>query len=404
MEPDDGSITNDNLMGDIVDDQGNMIVEQKEDKRYFMFKYMYNNIIGYRVSKWENSGLLKRFSKVLYTSEYNDKKGATLHLTTNNEVQRYCYRLLDKREGAVVVLERDTGKIIALAQSSGHPYNVQTLDIHKLQDMSEKELIDQSTEVSEAVGSTFKPFIAALMVQHGKEDIRYLDKGHIKVGGLVTSNNNGKAFGDIGLQEALIYSSNVYFINAGVNVLGKDIVSDLEEKFLLNQKIETDLGELYSIFPLLNNYSKEKLGQTSFGQGEVTISPLHLAMMYQGLATGSMKRPYIVEKAETKRGKVVYTGKVEELSKPFDKKVCQKVSSYLKQVTEKGYHIDPTLNIRAKTGTATITKGVHHTYVASYDNKYVVVISDTRAVKESHEMAEKDLPGIYEKLHKVYQY
>lgn len=166
--------------------------------------------------------------------------------------------------GAAVVMDVNTGKILALASNPGFDPNLFavpgriTPDIYKKffnpdyeefgkyiisnmklnttvdalfpkdengerydkYDLYPKPFLNYATQGLSPVGSIFKPFTSIAGLEEGviTKDTRVNDTGKYvrkELPGYEAQNANGKAFGNIGVVEAILYSSNVFFLETG---------------------------------------------------------------------------------------------------------------------------------------------------------------------------------------------
>lgn len=386
-----------NHIGNIIDDSGNYLLKtNKAGKLIYNHPQAYNYLIGYSTIEHGSSGLLKTFEKELYDAPRDIHKGATMTTTINAKLQNKCYSLLDGLEGSIIVLERNTGKIKAIASNSGNDFKIKSLYQDFDNVIYEDNLIDRATQCKEAVGSTFKGVITALAIENNKQDYIFDDsEGYIKFAdGFTIHNYHGYYHGKTDLTTALNKSSNVYFSSLAVK-LSQNKINTLTNKLLLNQEIKLDFTTLNSNFDTGSSVSD--LASIGIGQGKLAITPLHLAMIYQGLADGIIYQPYVVEKIERADNKILYQGETKQLKECFDQTTIKQLDKYLLK-NGKYYGFDAKLKIRAKTGTAQITSQRDHTYVASYDDKYVVIASINNGEISSSELL-NTIKKVYKKIY-----
>lgn len=386
-----------NHLGDIIDDSGNyLLTTNKKGKPVYNHPHAYNYLLGYSTVEHGSSGLLKTFEKELHDAPRDIHKGATMTTTINAKLQNECYSLLNDLEGSIVVLERNSGKIKTITSNSGNDFKIKELYKDFDNVIHKDNLVDRATQCKEAVGSTFKSVIAALAIENNVQDYIFDDlNGFVKFdNGYTIHNFHNNHYGKTDLTTALNKSSNVYFSSLAVE-LSRDKIDKLADKLLLNQKIKLDFTTLNSIFD--TGFSTSDLAAIGIGQGKLAITPLHLAMIYQGLADGNMYQPYVVEKIERADHKVLYQGETKQLQECFKQNTIKQLDKYLLN-NGKYYGFDTKLKIRAKTGTAQITNNRDHTYVASYDDNYVVVASINNAEISSTQLLDT-VKKVYEKIY-----
>ena len=214
---------------------------------------------------------------------------------------------------------------------------------------------------------------ASAIIENGNEEDTVSDKGTVKIGDSTVNNNGKVARGEIGLQEALGYSSNVFFAQEAVKI-GGSILREQAEKFLIGQEIELDFTRLQSNFDL-ENYREETVAATGYGQGNTLLSPLHIAMIAQAIANdGKMLKPYMIEEIR-QNGKTLFKGDKEVLAEPVKKETANTLKNMLNKVATDYYSIDSFPNLCAKTGTAQIAGGKYKCYFLGFTDDYVVLVS-----------------------------
>lgn len=335
----------------------------------------YSWLLGYTFGDY-SQGLKGRFEKYLYRVGKDDK-GADLHLTIDHQLQEVAYKEIVGFDASAIVLDVHTGKILALASSkeTDEPYNVNEYHEHYdyWSSLSDDFFQTNGIKDSSEPGSVFKLVTAAAIIENGNEDDIVSDKGTVKIGDSTVNNNGKVARGEIGLQEALGYSSNVFFAQEAVKI-GGSILREQAEKFLIGQEIELDFTRLQSNFDL-ENYREETVAATGYGQGNTLLSPLHIAMIAQAVANdGEMLKPYMIEEIR-QNGKVLFNGNKEVLAEPIKKETARTLKSMLNKVATDYYSIDSFPNLCAKTGTAQIAGEKYKCYFLGFTDDYVVLVS-----------------------------
>src|SRR5699024_11363058 len=144
-------------------------------------------------------------------------------------------------------------------------------------------------------------------------DFQYNNTGSTVIDGRTITDSSNSAQGNIGLEEAIVYSSNAYFADKAVEI-GDDKLREVANKYMLDKKIPFDLETSTSSF------SKGTLSQTAtaeagIGQGEVLTTPLNMALMASTIANnGDMVNPYMVDSIKDSEGRLVSQTRPEVLS------------------------------------------------------------------------------------------
>lgn len=221
-------------------------------------------------------GEITQYTENIKTNNHSGVS-SMLVLTIDNTIQRICEGIAKEYipNGAIVVMETDTGKIKAMVSTPFYSAN----SIASALNMDNSPLVNKALQAYEP-GSVIKPLWAAVLLENGysKEKI-YSCTGTIEVNGHQYHCNNSKAHGEIDMEQALVVSCNCYFINAAIrnkafsyNQIGTAL--GFGEKISLTQNYCTAAG----YFPTLTELQNVgQLASVSFGQGKMLVSPVHIA-------------------------------------------------------------------------------------------------------------------------------
>ena len=150
---------------------------------------------------------------------------------------------------------------------------------------------------SYAVGSVFKPVLAAAALEAGLQPV-FECTGAVVVDGQIFRCAGGVPHGQVDLAAALEKSCNGYFVQLGQQ-LGAQKLRDYAEALGFGQNIPlagrlaAQPGQLPSAQELAQ---KGQLANFSFGQGSFLVTPLQVAAMMNTLAAGGVYRqPFVVQ-------------------------------------------------------------------------------------------------------------
>ncbi len=313
-------------------------------------------------------------------SDSDNKKGADVTLTLDASLQEKAYDLISDFDGSAVVLDVETGEILALASSNGFDANGLEEQWEKINE-TEGAFLPNAYKNPVAPGSIFKIVTSKEIIEAGIDEETVIDEGSLTIGGQTIRNYDGAAYGEISYEEGLVHSSNVYFMDRALK-LGASTMQKTADSFLLGQEIPLDFATIKSTFDL-GDYSENLLASTAFGQGNTLVTPLHMAMITQSIANdGKMMKPYLFQKAVNGKGKTILEGKKEVLTETMEKSTAKKIRKAmtaageyyeLSTVGEEGYQI------AAKTGTAQRGNGTNNAWIVTFapadDPKYVIVVN-----------------------------
>lgn len=320
------------------------------------------------------------------------QNGKDVKITIDAEKQNEIYNNFKSQKGFFIVMNPKTGEMLTLVSTPAFDSNefsngISTNKWNELSSNEDKPLYSRYLG-SWCPGSTFKPLTAAIGLNTGKIDPTE-DFGHSGY-----SYKKDESWGDYQittlqeyftpaiLQNALKYSDNIYFAKAGIKIGGDTLAEELT-KLGFNEKMDFELALSASTFSNTNKFETEiKLADSSYGQGEILVNPIHMASIYSAFVNdGNMVKPYI-EYREDKTPKY-YKENV------FSKETANIIKEDLIQVVE-GY--DATahrlktdgITIGAKTGTAELkedkeSEGIELSWLNAFtaddntDKEYLVI-------------------------------
>lgn len=313
----------------------------------------------------------------------SENKGATVTLTTDNDLQNYAYELLGDEEGSITVIDNDTGAILCLASHSTITYDVNDPDAF-LSDTTEDAQYRRGTYEADPPGSTFKVVTAAAALEQAEENgysddfFSYYDTGTYTAPGdtWAITNYGNAAYGQIDLDTAMANSVNCYFANLGVTI-GADALRDMAERFMIGSDIEIPyLCTLHSNLDIEND-NLGTVAQTAFGQGNTEITPVHLCLIAATIGNGgTMMSPYIVSSIAGDHFNY-YTAEPSALSEVI---TSSSVIDSVKEAMHAAaltYGFDEATygTIYAKTGTAECANDRIHSYMIGCTDSYSFCVS-----------------------------
>ncbi|RDY70492.1 penicillin-binding transpeptidase domain-containing protein [Halobacillus trueperi] len=218
--------------------------------------------------------------------------GKDFNLTISSEVQKSLHEQLSGESGAASAVNPMTGDVLALVSAPAYDPNAVVLG------RDEKSTLNKFNRTY-SPGSTFKPITAAIGLEQGvitpEEELSITGTTYEQNGYTVTRVPGAAEDEQVNLRDALVRSDNIYFARKILEIGGGTFLQEARE---------FGFGEdLPLTFPiensqLLNGETFERdalLGDTGFGQGEIQMSSLHLALTYTPFVTGGdVMRPRLV--------------------------------------------------------------------------------------------------------------
>ncbi|MGB0066292.1 MAG: penicillin-binding protein 2 [Terracidiphilus sp.] len=235
------------------------------------------------------------------------EKGQDLRLTIDNDLQRAAELALGDRNGAIVAMDPRNGEILAMVSRPSFDPNAFAIKIdraewNRLVTDPDHPLLNKSIQAQLAPGSTFKVLMAVAGLQEGvAQNMHIVCNGGWGPYGYY--HHCDEHHGAVDIHNAIPYSCDTFFYMLG-DKLGIDKIVKYATEFGYGQKTGIDLpGEQPGLMPspqwLIRNfhhrwYPDETL-DVAIGQGAVEATPLQLARIIGGIASGGhMVRPHVV--------------------------------------------------------------------------------------------------------------
>lgn len=343
------------VRGNILSADNEILAQTITDKkgretRVYPFGNMFVHIVG-RFSKGR-TGIESTNNFHLLTSNMNPVKkifnelsgekniGDNVVTTLNTKLQETAYEALGNYNGAVVVMEPSTGKILAMVSKPDYdPNNINELwDDMVAEDSNSSALINRATQGLYPPGSTFKILTALEYIRENPDykKYKYTCNGKDTVNDITINCYNNKKHGKENLMTSFAKSCNSSFANIGIN-LNMSSFRKLCETFLFNTALPTDLEYNQSSFVLNSNSDKKEIPQTVIGQGKTQITPFHNALIASAIANGGvLMKPYVVDHLENGSGGTVKKYLPEIYGTLMTPSESQILTSFMTEVVENG--------------------------------------------------------------------
>ncbi|MBR5614166.1 MAG: peptidoglycan glycosyltransferase [Clostridia bacterium] len=352
--------------GTIYDADGLVLAETVENESGgVMRKYpqgrIYSHVIGYCSQVYGKSLLEREYDSELLGKgdldlfQGDKKKGFDLNLTIANSLQKYAYEQMRGKRGALVAMNPQTGKILAMISLPDFDPNAATLE-KSWGDIVENEnspLIARAVQGLYPPGSTYKIVTAAAAYENGLAGTKFNDEGKFTVGDLTVENYNGKKYGEISIEKAFAVSSNQVFCSVGFE-LGSEIIKEISERFWIGKSIEFDLQTAASRIEY-KKMSDSDSALVAIGQGQLLTTPMEMAVICSAIANGGeIIRPYLVDSI-TKNETVVKSSKEKVLGRAISEECAEYVKERMIETVNEGTGTKARISgvtVAGKTGTA----------------------------------------------------
>jgi penicillin-binding protein 2 len=311
-------------------------------------------------------------------AEHSPVPGSRIVLTVDYDIQHSLEEAFGDASGAGVVLNPNTGEILAMVSRPSYDPNVFSggIPAEKWKELTADEqhpLTNKAISGQYAPGSVFKIVMAVAGLEERAitpQELVYC-RGYTKFGGRRFRCWKRRGHGKMDLHRALVQSCDVYFYELGQR-LGIDKIAEHAQNLGLNRPTGIDLeGEKPGLIPTRvwkkktrkePWYPGENLN-AAIGQGYILVTPIQLANLVAAIANGgTVYRPQLVKRVEDYRGEVVNRLAAEvRYDAPLSAKTLQLVTQALEGVVSEkrgtgGRVRMKGIRVAGKTGTAQVVR------------------------------------------------
>lgn len=285
------------------------------------------------------------------------RQGDDVVLTLDSRLQSIAYNALKGQKGAVVAIDPRTGEVLAMvSQPSIDPTN---LDENWDAPKPEGSLLNHAFSLF-APGSVMKVVTSAALFRGGinTTDL-YESTGTAIINGQTIKEQNGKVFGWVNYNMALADSCNAYFATFGVKAGDKNFLSAVKG-FGFGQKIpfeiDVPMSSITNAAKLPTKLTTNLLAASAFGQGEVLVTPFHMALIAAGIANhGVIMTPHLIERVLDPTQTVIFEQKPQPWLTALSKEEADKITSAMVTAVTDGTASPgalPDVQVAGKTGSA----------------------------------------------------
>ncbi|WP_426347983.1 penicillin-binding transpeptidase domain-containing protein [Alloiococcus sp. CFN-8] len=293
--------------------------------------------------------------------------GEDITITVDKKLQTAIYEQLKGDIGSATAIHPQTGEVLALVSSPSFNSNYRTTytpdAVGKVWEETDYDAFNNRFNDAKAPGSTFKLLTGAVALDTGAvspEETLVTESG-------LTWQKDGNWGGykvtrvkdpgaPVDLRDAFVYSDNIYFAKAALEMGADTFEKEIKERFGVGE-------ELPFAYPMdksqLSNQGIERdvlLADSAYGQGEVLMTPLHVALAYSAVVNeGNIMKPQL----EASNPEVWKEGAISSESLPLLKEY---LTSVIEDPNGSGYDARISgVSLSGKTGTAELKKSLEDT-------------------------------------------
>ena len=287
------------------------------------------------------------------------QKGMNVRLTIDYYMQAAAEKAVkdacaryDAKSVSCVMLNADTGAVLAMAQAPSYDLNdIPRDDVNALMENSSLNAVTDMYEP----GSTFKILTSAIGLETGATKNSYYCGGSCSVDGQRIRCWRSIGHGSQDFRHGVYNSCNCVFVDVALTA-GKDTMYDYFDKFSLRQKTGIDFyGESSGMLIARDSVKNVDLARIGFGQA-VAVTPLQLASAVASCINGGyLYRPYVVEEILSQEGELAYRGGSYVKNTTISASTSAKLKDILYGVVDEGSGKNAAVEgykIGGKTGTA----------------------------------------------------
>jgi peptidoglycan glycosyltransferase len=295
-------------------------------------------------------------------------QGASVNLTIRPDVQQVAWDALGDYQGAVVVTEVGTGKILAMVSKPSFDPNLlaghnseAVIDYYDALDNDPSEpLINRPIGALNPPGSTFKLVTAAALLESGlytpESTVPNLARLLLPGTDVEIRNSDSKTCGpgeQVSLFTAVSLSCNVPLAQFGM-ALGYKPIVDMAKKFGFNQSFDVPMTTARSYIPQVMDEPQTALA--SFGQFDVRATPLQVALISAAIANGGIEMyPTLIEGITASDLRPISAFTPREYSRPISADTAAQITAMMQSSVSNGAATNASIDnvsVAGKTGTA----------------------------------------------------
>lgn len=321
-------------------------ISEDDWKLYKRQGYAGGELIGYDgIEKWgeellhgQNSAtllLLDEEGRVINPplASAAQEPASDIHLTIDSDLQRKAEAAMDGMAGAIVVLEADSGRVLAMVSTPGFdpnvfiPENLNSGAAVNILGDTNQPLFNRASQGAYPLGSVFKIITMAAALESGAftaestYDCQYKFTDLVPVGGQTMydwtwdhcqaeiaagEDCTTMPSGMLTLPQGLMRSCNPWFWHIGLELYNAGMgtnISTMARSFGLGSRTGIEIDESTGNIP--DPGDGQQATNIAIGQGDVQVTPLQAAVFTAALRNGgTLYQPQLVEKIVSGDGEV----------------------------------------------------------------------------------------------------
>ncbi len=320
-------------------------IQEEDLQDYLLSGYQGDEFVGQiGLEYWYEEALRGRPGGTLYTTDAAGRPDTVIasqeseppfavYTTLDRELQRHAQQALEDSDltGAVIVLERDTGAVLAMASTPDFDPNLfdtnnpnSASGLTELLQVPSDPLFNRATVGAYPPGSVFKTVTMAAALESGFYDADTIYNCRLEFTELpgVTLydwryEKELPASGEITLVEGLERSCNPYFFHIGLDLHNRGLetaISDMAKGFGFGVPTGIEIGEQGGLVPdpetklalFDDEWAQGDSVQLAIGQSFLQVTPIQLARMVAAIGNGgTLYQPQVVDRVQSAEGEIL---------------------------------------------------------------------------------------------------
>ena len=378
------ALTSNRPRGAIVDRGGVALAVSERSGDRFVRSYKDRSlaqVVGYASLQFGLSGIEAAYGESLIGQDPADPvaiwrarylgeraKAGSVLLGIDEKLQQAAAAAIGNRRGAIVALDPRTGVILASVSVPSYDAGAladpsrQSAAMDQLRAAADRPLVNRVTQGVYPPGSTFKVVTGAAALEAGinpAQKVRVDDPFQPdRSWGDYYVRSATKAHGDFDMADGFRLSENIYFAKIGLQIGGARL-TDYAKRFGVGAAPRVELPATAGQLSDSGSVDRPTLvADTSYGQGELLVSPLQMALIYATIANGGvMPTPHYATEVRDAEGRVVRSNAPGPIGQVISPGTARTLTTMLVQAVSGpgafafGARI-PGTNVAGKTGTA----------------------------------------------------
>lgn len=347
-------LASENRRGTIYSADGEILAQTLEtedaETREYPYKEVFAHVVGYTAKGKTGIEELENYNLINSNISERDKidnelagiknPGNDVYTTLDTALQQAAYDALGAYQGAIVVTEVKTGRILAMVSKPDYdPNRIAQVWDQISTDTDQAALVNRVTQGLYPPGSTFKIVTALAYIRQYPDQwqsYRYQCSGAYINGENRINCYHGTVHGNVSFMTSFAKSCNASFANIGMQLDKKEFQNTING-LLFNQELPVPLPYNKTSVLLSADSADEDVIQTSIGQGKTQITPMQLNLITAAVANGgTLMQPVLVDKVVSAEDKVLEENKPKKYRQLMTQTEAQILTSLMEDVVKEG--------------------------------------------------------------------